>query len=131
MADDNEQVGREDSHERRYELKRQAEQSQAAWNQQDPWSTPTMSSTDGLVRRSDAYLEQPALMNMVSSASKALAKFAATGFRRVTPDMHQARIDQCESCRHRQATSCTLCGCYFSKKAWLPLEDCPIGKWPT
>ena len=75
-------------------------------------------------------LSGPSFMQMAMSASRALARFAASGFEAVAEPTHGARVQACESCRYRSETRCVLCGCFYDKKAWLPLEDCPIGRWP-
>jgi len=75
--------------------------------------------------------QPPSWAGMAASFATSMGKFAASGFKRVEPDAHQARIDECQSCRHRTDTRCTLCGCFIDKKAWLPHEDCPLGHWPV
>jgi len=66
---------------------------------------------------------------MAASFAGAMAKFAASGFRTVDAETHQVRVERCAQCEHRRESRCTLCGCFIDKKAWLPLEDCPLGRW--
>jgi hypothetical protein len=68
---------------------------------------------------------------MALAATTALVKFAASGFKRVDAPTHQARVAVCAGCEYHSETRCQVCGCFTDKKAWLPLEDCPIGRWPT
>jgi hypothetical protein len=76
-----------------------------------------------------ACLSPPDFLGMAVSASRAMARFAASGFRRVDPDTHASRLHCCQDCRFRDAKRCRLCGCFIDPKAWLPHEDCPVGKW--
>jgi hypothetical protein len=43
----------------------------------------------------------------------------------------EGALAQCGPCEHRQQSRCTLCRCFIAKKAWLPHEDCPLGRWPA
>lgn len=72
----------------------------------------------------------PNFVGMAVSAALAMARFTASGFKTVPAPTHEARLKQCTDCVHRDGTRCKLCGCFTDKKAWLPHEDCPIGKWP-
>ena len=60
-----------------------------------------------------------------------MARFAASGFKTVDRESHELRVDACGRCPKRRGNRCLLCGCFFAKKAWLPHEDCPMGKWPA
>lgn len=73
---------------------------------------------------------KPNILGMAVSAARSMSKFAATGFRRVAPETHAVRVAECHECQYRQGSQCTLCGCFADKKAWIPHEDCPIGRWP-
>ncbi len=75
--------------------------------------------------------DSPSVFGMAASASTAVVRFAASGFRTAASEEHQLRVAQCMDCQHRSGSRCRVCGCFFEKKAWLPLEDCPIGRWPT
>ena len=77
----------------------------------------------------ESPLDPPTLSGMAASFAAAMAQFVASGFQRVDEQSHQLRVKQCESCRHHRQTRCTVCGCFFAIKAWLPQEDCPIGRW--
>jgi len=70
-------------------------------------------------------------LGMAASVTKAMVKFAASGFQMVDADTHRVRVVQCSGCPHHQGSRCDVCGCFFDKKAWLPHEDCPLGKWPA
>lgn len=73
---------------------------------------------------------KPDFAGMAVSAALSMARFAASGFRRVDAPTHAARSEQCARCRHLDGTRCRLCGCFADVKAWLPHEDCPVGRWP-
>ena len=71
------------------------------------------------------------LMGAAASLAVALARFAASGFKTVDEALHELRMGQCGPCKYRRDTQCALCRCFIAKKAWLPHEDCPIGRWPS
>jgi hypothetical protein len=76
--------------------------------------------------------ESPAsLLDAAASFATAMASFAASGFKTVDESLHELRMSHCSPCEHRHGTRCMLCRCFIAKKAWLPHEDCPIGRWPT
>ena len=76
-------------------------------------------------------LPDPNVVGMAVSAATSMAKFAASGFRRVDEPTHAVRMQRCSGCRHLEGSRCRLCGCFAQMKAWLPHEDCPVGKWPV
>ena len=71
------------------------------------------------------------LAGMAASFTKSMVKFAASGFQTVDQEIHDARANVCADCKYANGNKCTLCGCFTDKKAWLPHEDCPIGRWPV
>jgi tetratricopeptide (TPR) repeat protein len=72
----------------------------------------------------------PGLLRMALSAAKAMAKFVGSGFKTVSAQTLQQRLQTCAACEHHTGVRCGLCGCFTSAKARLPHEECPIGKWP-
>ncbi len=71
------------------------------------------------------------LMGAAVSLAASLARFAASGFKIVAEPLHELRMGHCRACEYRHDTQCSLCRCFVAKKAWLPHEDCPIGRWTT
>ena len=71
------------------------------------------------------------LMGAAMSFAASIARFAASGFKTVDEPLHQLRMSHCEPCEYRRDTQCSLCRCFIAKKAWLPHEDCPIGRWES
>jgi hypothetical protein len=67
---------------------------------------------------------------MATSFATSMARFASSGFKRAPEQTHKLRTDACAPCNYRRQNRCTLCGCFFAMKAWLPHEDCPVGRWP-
>lgn len=82
---------------------------------------------------------------LLSRASFAMARWAASGFRRVPDDTYRNRMTACHDCEHlsippknklyrltgaaQHKSVCGLCGCDVRRKAWLPTEHCPAGRW--
>jgi len=76
----------------------------------------------------------PAASSFVGAAASfaaSMARFAASGFKTVDEPLHQLRMSHCSACEYRNDSQCSLCRCFIAKKAWLPNEDCPIGRWPS
>ena len=94
-------------------------------------TTVDVSAAGISVSAGDAVHQPKSLMAAAASFAGSMTKFAASGFKRVDEGSHQLRMSQCEPCEYRQKTRCTLCRCFIDKKAWLPHEDCPIGRWPV
>jgi hypothetical protein len=69
-------------------------------------------------------------MGMAASFASSMTQWAAGGFQTVDQARHDARLATCSGCKYHQDMRCNVCGCFTDKKAWLPHEDCPIGKWP-
>ena len=78
---------------------------------------------------SEPDVSPPTVLGIAASFAGSMAKFAASGFKRVDEQSHRLRVGQCEPCQYRKENRCLLCECFFAKKAWLPHEDCPIGRW--
>jgi hypothetical protein len=78
----------------------------------------------------DAKLPTPTTLGMAASFTASMAEWAASGFQTVTQQRHDLRLAACTGCKYHESPHCTLCGCFTDKKAWLPHEDCPVGKWP-
>jgi hypothetical protein len=90
-------------------------------------------------RRSDSRVSV-ADAAVVARAGAAMARWAASGFGRVSQAEHRRRLAICGACEHlteppdsvlyalvsgRGKTVCGLCGCDVRKKAWLSTEQCP------
>jgi tetratricopeptide (TPR) repeat protein len=73
----------------------------------------------------------PGLLRMALSATKALAQFAASGFKTAPPEIQRKRIQVCMACEHHTGLRCKVCGCFTNAKSRLLQESCPIGKWPA
>ena len=98
---------------------------------------PDAADTDaGMVQPEEPATEPPpfkapTLAGMAASFAGSMAKFAASGFKTTPPEIHAGRLAECDPCKYREGTRCKLCGCFVDKKAWMPHEDCPIGRWPA
>jgi hypothetical protein len=85
-------------------------------------------SIPSLGEREDA--PRPAcLIGAAASFAASMARFAASGFITVDEPLHELRMNHCQACEYRRESKCSLCRCFVSKKAWLPYEDCPVGRW--
>ncbi len=73
----------------------------------------------------------PSLFRMAITATASMAKFVASGFKTISKESRDKRLQTCNSCEYHTGVRCRLCGCWTSKKTWLPYEQCPIGKWPV
>jgi tetratricopeptide (TPR) repeat protein len=73
----------------------------------------------------------PGLLRMALSAVQALTRYLGSGCRTVAAPIHRQRLASCAACEHHTGVRCLLCGCFTGIKAWLPHEECPLGKWPA
>jgi len=73
---------------------------------------------------------RPGMWGMAASFGASMARYAAGGFRKVAPEIHAERVSVCAGCEQHDGTRCYACGCYTNLKAWMPHEDCPLGRWP-
>ncbi len=82
--------------------------------------------------RDEADLVPPAptAVGKAAAFTASMTQWAVGGFKTVEKDRHDARVAVCSGCKYHQPPLCTVCGCFTDKKAWLPHEDCPLGKWP-
>ena len=71
------------------------------------------------------------LVGAAAAFASSMARFAASGFKTVEAPLHDLRTSHCQPCQYRADSQCSLCRCFIDKKAWLPHEDCPIGRWTT
>ena len=71
----------------------------------------------------------PRLLWNVFLAAKSLAKFFASGMKRVPSVIYRERLQSCASCPHHTGVRCKICGCFTNLKAWIPHARCPIGNW--
>jgi tetratricopeptide (TPR) repeat protein len=72
----------------------------------------------------------PGLLRMAVAATKAMAKFLASGMKAVPAATYQQRIQACAACEHHTGLRCRVCGCFTHAKARMTHENCPLGKWP-
>ncbi len=63
------------------------------------------------------------------NAARSVAAFLGDGCKFVDKEVYAKRIARCDTCPHRNNTTCRLCGCYVNIKAKLNSQTCPIGKW--
>jgi tetratricopeptide (TPR) repeat protein len=72
----------------------------------------------------------PGYLRMAATAAKALYKFVGSGLKTVSPQTLQERLTCCGVCDQCTGMRCRVCGCFTHLKARLPLDDCPLGRWP-
>jgi hypothetical protein len=91
--------------------------------------------------------EETPSASLVGTAVKAFARWGASGFKRLDPTAYDARWQTCLACPNLAKAPdrliyngltiltgdnrvCSACGCVAAKKAAIPTERCPLGKWP-
>jgi len=42
---------------------------------------------------------------------------------------YNMRTKACNSCEHRVANKCGICGCWLVPKKLIPMTECPDNKW--
>jgi hypothetical protein len=73
--------------------------------------------------------EPPTLPQKATSFGTAMLKFASTGFRTVSQEVQDGRLQTCARCEHQSGNICLICGCFMGPKTSLPHEACPLGRW--
>ena len=71
------------------------------------------------------------LHRKIINFSKAVAKYAKSGFQNVSDEEYEKRISICENCPLNYEGECGLCGCVIAEKALWGSETCPDSKWPN
>lgn len=63
--------------------------------------------------------------------SKSVVKHGLNGFKNVSKEAQQRRLDICRGCElyNAENTSCNECGCYLNVKTSWASESCPLNKW--
>ena len=69
------------------------------------------------------------LLRMAYTATRSMGKFASSGFKTVSRDAREERLDVCRTCEQHTGLRCKVCGCFTAAKTWLRHEGCPLGKW--
>ncbi|MFI6497989.1 hypothetical protein [Nonomuraea typhae] len=98
-----------------------------------------------LLRETEATAASPqgqSTPELLRRASLAVVRWASSGFRKVSQAAYDRRLAACLACEHLVAPTenpvyrftgarsvCNLCGCETRRKARLPAEACPIGRW--
>ncbi|HYN46990.1 MAG TPA: hypothetical protein VES64_09895 [Allosphingosinicella sp.] len=89
----------------------------------------------------------PAPIGLALKATASLARWAAGGFETLPAEAVDARLDVCRTCpmlgpppetmvyglklsTEIDMSVCRACGCVVRRKAKLPHERCPQGRWP-
>ena len=79
----------------------------------------------------------PSTARKVWNFAKAMTSWKASGLPVLDQENAEARLDVCALCKLRSGDSCSKCGCPLVEgklgvpgKAFVPTEECPLGKWP-
>ena len=79
--------------------------------------------------------QPPSMMQKASNFAKASAKYAASGFKKVSVEVKEGRIAICKGCKfmagEEDDPTCNKCGCPLNVKTEWATESCPIGKWSS
>ena len=79
--------------------------------------------------------QPPSMMQKASNFAKASAKYAASGFKKVSAEVKEGRLAICKGCKFRvgeeEDPGCNKCGCPLNIKTEWATESCPIGKWSS
>ncbi len=79
--------------------------------------------------------QSPSMMQKASNFAKASAKYAASGFKKVSAEVKEGRMAICKGCQfmvgEEDDPTCNKCGCPLNVKTGWATESCPIGKWSS
>ena len=86
--------------------------------------------------KDDRKMRGPSCGVMGLNFAKATLKDIAHGFKRITEDQYNSRINTCRDCKfsyniNGEPHRCLHrgCGCFLKLKAWRVSERCPEGYW--
>ena len=71
----------------------------------------------------------PNKLRQASNFAKAMVKHVANGANKVSLEVYETRLIQCDECESRNNDRCGECGCPIEAKASLESESCPLTKW--
>lgn len=72
----------------------------------------------------------PSLPQQGWNLARSLTAFIADGFKTVTKEQYEQRLQICDTCDRRRGTRCLQCGCGLTLKAQGRAFQCPLKKWP-
>ena len=75
-------------------------------------------------------VKEPSLLKKALSLGEAVVNHVADGLTKTTKEELALRLSICESCHHRNGSSCGLCGCDISTKSGWRSSTCPDDRWP-
>ena len=79
--------------------------------------------------------QSPSMIQKASNFAKASAKYAASGFKKVSVEVKEGRMAICKGCKfmtgEEDDPTCNQCGCPLNIKTGWATESCPIGKWSS
>jgi len=84
--------------------------------------------------RGESVMGLPPIMTQAKTLSKAMVDFAGSGFKKVSREVFDKRMNECNKCEFWQKNAlagmgrCMKCGCSGAKQ-WMPTQQCPIGRW--
>lgn len=68
-------------------------------------------------------------MREVFNFANSAFNHAKNGFKTVTDEIKNSRLDICKSCNKLKNDKCSECGCFVNIKASWDSEKCPLEKW--
>lgn len=79
--------------------------------------------------------QPPSVIQKASNFAIASAKYARSGFKKVSAEVKEGRLAICKGCKFRvgeeEDPGCNKCGCPLNIKTEWATESCPIGKWSS
>ena len=79
--------------------------------------------------------QSPSMIQKASNFAIASAKYARSGFKKVSAEVKEGRLAICKGCKfsagEEEDPSCNKCGCPLNVKTEWATESCPIGKWSS
>jgi peroxiredoxin len=86
----------------------------------DPHAAELLANTNG---------KAPPLTQQAWNITRSLADFTVDGFKTLSAEQYQQRLQVCDRCDRRRESQCLECGCYLPLKVRGRVFDCPLGKW--
>ena len=86
-------------------------------------------------QQSEPEQQPPSMVQKASNFARASAKYAASGFKKVSAEVKEGRMAICKGCQfmvgEEDNPACNKCGCPLNVKTEWATESCPMGKWSS
>lgn len=74
---------------------------------------------------------RPNLIKKAKNLVIATKEHIQAGHKQTKKELHELRLEICNTCNHGDNQECFVCGCNLTKKTSWAEQECPLKKWPS